>query len=105
MDKHLFMEKLRHSFVPYTQEEGLSGSLKARFGAMELMRIRLTMRPLRMAVSVLVIGEYAEILSGLGILGFIAYFFPYFKMGASAIQRGKTSESKELKVLLLTLIA
>lgn len=49
--------------------------------------------------------EYAEILSGLGILGFIAYFFPYFKMGASAIQRGKTSESKELKVLLLTLIA
>lgn len=48
--------------------------------------------------------EYAEILSGLGILGFIAYFFPYFKMGTSAIQRGKTPESKELKILLLTLI-
>lgn len=49
--------------------------------------------------------EYTEILSGLGILGFIAYFFPYFKMGISAMRRGRTSESKELKVLLLTLIA
>ena len=48
--------------------------------------------------------EYAEILSGLGILGFIAYFFPYFKMGTSAIRRGKTPESTELKVLLFTLI-
>ena len=49
--------------------------------------------------------EYAEILSGRGILGFIAYFFPYFKMGASAMRRGCSAESKELKVLLLTLIA
>ena len=49
--------------------------------------------------------EYAEILSGLGILGFIAYFFPYFKMGASAMKRGHSVENKELKVLLLTLIA
>ena len=49
--------------------------------------------------------EYAEILSGRGILGFIAYFFPYFKMGASAMRRGCSAESKVLKVLLLTLIA
>lgn len=48
--------------------------------------------------------EYAEILSGLGVLGFIAYFFPYFRMGASAMRRGRTPESKELKVLLLTMV-
>lgn len=49
--------------------------------------------------------EYAEILSGLGILGFITYFFPYFKMALCSLKRGNTQESKELKVLLFTLIA
>ena len=49
--------------------------------------------------------EYVEILSGLGVLGFISYFSPYIIMGASAMRRTNAPESKELKVLLFTLIA